>query len=422
MNQHEFYKLLSHADVLLSQSRYEQADQILGKLLATGYEGAELYKMVILCRVGQGRYEEAEEMCRMLLSRHPDDPFLFYIMATISNVHRDYKSALEYLDEAIRMDPANDAFFAFKAQIQLQSKDYALAQSTAEVALELNAENTDALNVRAAALIGQGKRAEAYDTINRSLATDPENPDTHTNMGWGLLHHGETNKALDHFKQALKFNPMHDHAKYGMSEAMKSKFPVYRYFLQLMLWLSKMKSGNQWAFIIGGYIIYRVLVKTAQNVAGLQPFLFPVIGLLLIFFLSTWIFSPLMNLYLLTNPYGRYTLDAEQKQSAKLVGIALAVSIIFLILSFIFPDNTSLIPSAILSFAMMIPLGSMNNPDLMKNKKKLRYFTAVIAFSVILHLILSFFDLSVLSGIWIVSLLLLVIYQWYANYVMLRAE
>jgi tetratricopeptide (TPR) repeat protein len=422
MNQHEFYKLLSHADVLLSQSRYEQADQILERLLATGYEGAELYKMVILCRVGQGRYTEAEEMCRMLLGRHPDDPFLFYIMATISNVHRDYKSALEYLDEAIRMDPANDAFFAFKAQIQLQSKDYALAQSTAEVALELNAENTDALNVRAAALIGQGKRAEAYDTINRSLATDPENPDTHTNMGWGLLHHGETNKALDHFKQALKFNPMHDHAKYGMSEAMKSKFPVYRYFLQLMLWLGKMKSGNQWAFIIGGYIIYRVLVKTAQHVEGLQPFLFPVIGMLLIFFLSTWIFSPLMNLYLLTNPYGRYTLDDEQKQSAKLVGIALAISIIFLILAFVFPDNTSLIPSAILSFAMMIPLGSMNNPDLMKNKKKLRYFTAIIAFSVILHLVFSFFDLSFLNGIWIVSLLLLVIYQWYANYVMLRAE
>ena len=83
MNQHEFYKLLSHADVLLSQSRYEQADQILESLLATGYEGAELYKMVILCRVGQGRHTEAEEMCRMLLGRHPDDPFLFYITVYI---------------------------------------------------------------------------------------------------------------------------------------------------------------------------------------------------------------------------------------------------------------------------------------------------------------------------------------------------
>jgi tetratricopeptide (TPR) repeat protein len=422
MNQHEFYKLLSHADVLLSQSRYEQADQILARLLATGYEGTELYKMVILCRVGQGRYAEAEEMCRMLLGRHPDDPFLFYIMATISHVHRDYKSAIEYLDEAIQMDPANDAFFAFKAQIWLQTKDFALAQSTSEVALELNAENTDALNVRAAALIALGKKSEAYETINKSLATDPENPDTHTNMGWGLLHHGETNKALDHFKQALKFNPMHDHAKYGMSEAMKSKFPVYRYFLQLMLWLGKMKSGNQWAIIIGGYIVYRVLVKTAENVESLQPLLIPLIGIMLLFFLSTWIFSPLMNLYLLTNPYGRYTLDDEQKQSAKLVGIALAISIIFLTLAFIFPDNTSLIPSAILSFAMMIPLGSMNNPDLLKNKNKLRYFTAIIAFSVILHLVLSFFDLSFLNGIWILSLLLLVIYQWYANYVMLRAE
>jgi tetratricopeptide (TPR) repeat protein len=422
MNQHEFYKLLSHADVLLSQNRYEQADQILGRLLATGYEGSELYKMVVICRVGQGRYDEAEEMCRMLLSRHPDDPFLFYIMATISNVHRDYKQALKYLDEAIHMDPANDAFFAFKAQVQLQMKDYAMAQSTAEVALELDAENTDALNVRAAALIGLGKKAEAYETINRSLATDPENPDTHANMGWGLLHHGETNKALDHFKQALKFNPMHDHAKYGMSEAMKSKFPVYRYFLQLMLWLGKMKSGNQWAFIIGGYIIYRVLVKTAQNVEELQPFLYPVIGILLIFFLSTWIFSPLMNLYLLANPYGRYTLDEEQKQSAKLVGVALVLSCVFLTLSFVFSDNPSLMSSAILCFAMMIPLGSMNNPDIPKHKKQLRYFTGAIAACVLLYIILSNINYSSFNGLFVVSLILLVAYQWFANYVTLRAE
>jgi tetratricopeptide (TPR) repeat protein len=422
MNQHEFYTLLSHADVLLSQNRYEQADHILSRLLATGYEGTELYKMVIVCRVGQNRYEEAEEMCRMLLSRHPDDPFLFYIMATISNVGRDYHQALKYLDEAILMDPANDAFFAFKAQIQLQMKDYQISQKTAEVALELNAENTDALNVRAASLIGQGRKTEAFETINKSLATDPENPDTHANMGWGLLHHGETNQALEHFKQALKFNPMHDHAKYGMSEAMKSKFPVYRYFLQLMLWLGKMKSGNQWAIIIGGYIIYRVLIKTAENVESLQPFLIPLIGLMLLFFLSTWIFSPLMNLYLLTNPYGRYTLDNDQKQSAKLVGIALSIALLFLTLSVLLPDNDSFLSCAILSFAMMIPLGSMNNPDLQQNKKKLRYFTAAIAVVVLLYTVLAFISPTSFSGLFMIPLLLLVGYQWYANYVMLRAE
>jgi hypothetical protein len=129
-----------------------------------------------------------------------------------------------------------------------------------------------------------------------------------------------------------------------------------------------------------------------------------------------------MNLYLLTNPYGRYTLDEEQKQSARLVGIALFLSLFFLILSFIFPDNPSLSPSAILCFAMMIPLGSMNNPDIPKHKKQLRYFTGAITACVLLYIILSYINYSSLNGLFVVSLLLLVAYQWYANYVMLKTE
>ena len=104
------------------------------------------------------------------------------------------------------------------------------------------------------------------------------------------------------------------------------------------------------------------------------------------------------------------------------MGIALSIALLFLTLSVLLPENDSILYCAILAFAMMIPLGSMNNPDLQQNKKKLRYFTAAIAVVVLLYTVLAFISPTSFSGLFMIPLLLLVGYQWYANYVMLRAE
>lgn len=420
MNQADFLRQMSHADVLLSQGRFEQASNIIERLLATGYEGPDLMKMMAVAKAGLGDFAAAEELCKIILSRHPDDPFLFYLLATIRGTERNYTEALTLMDQAINMDPGNADFFAFKSNILLQTKDYEEALSCADIALDLDAENVDALNARSSALVSLGRKEEAYQTINKSLATDPNNASTHANVGWGMLHHGKSDEALVHFKEALKVNPMNEYAKGGMLEAMKAKFPIYKYFLMAMLWLSKMKGKNQWAFIIGGYVIYRILISIAKNNEGMQPFLIPLIAVIFLFFISTWIFSPLMDLYLLTNPYGRFTLSDDQKQSARLVGIALGFSIIFLIIYALGIKNEGLLSTALLCFGLMIPVGSMNNPYFDYNRKKLRYFTIAIAAFVVLDSLLAIQAETFLSPIFFLPILSLIAYQWYVNYILIR--
>ncbi len=419
MNQADFLRQMSHADVLLSQGRFEQAEHILIRLMATGYEGPELMKMMAITKAGIGEYAEAEELCQIILSKHPDDPFIFYLLATIKGTERKYKKALELMEQAISMEPSNADFFAFKSNILLQMKEFNQALACADTALELDAENVDALNARSSALVSLGRKDEAYQTINKSLATDPNNASTHANVGWGMLHHGKSADALVHFKEALKVNPMNEYAKSGMLEGMKARFPVYRYFLMIMLWLGKLKGNQQWAFIIGGYVLYRILIGIAKSNDGLLPYLLPFIVLILLFFISTWIFSPLMNLYLLTNPYGRLTLTEDQKQSARLVGAALGLSIVFL-LAFVFIKNDGLLSAALLSFALMIPLGSMNNPYFDFNRKKLHYFTIGISTLVILDCVLSLIAGTFFSNLYFLPVLSLVGYQWYINYILIR--
>ena len=68
MDQPEFLRQISHAEVLLSQGRFNQADDILKRLLATGYDGPELIKMMSVTKAGLGDYQAAEDLIRMILS------------------------------------------------------------------------------------------------------------------------------------------------------------------------------------------------------------------------------------------------------------------------------------------------------------------------------------------------------------------
>ena len=159
-----------------------------------------------------------------------------------------------------------------------------------------------------------GKNEEAYQTIDKALEEDPNNATTHANYGWGHLHQGQHLKALEHFKTALQIDPLNDWAKAGMLEAMKSKFLPYRLLLQIMLKLEGLGRSAQWAAIIGGYVVFRLLSGLAKENEALRPLLVPVLILLGLLFLSTWILGPLMNLYMLTNPYGRF--DAGGRRPA----------------------------------------------------------------------------------------------------------
>ncbi len=415
----EFYRQLSRADVLLGQSRYQQAEELLQGLMSDGAGNIDILKMMVIAKMGLHKYTDADQLCEMIIELNPNEAFAFYIKANIKSVNRKFDVAKEMMVTALQIEPSNDDFHAFVANLFLQTKDYEDALKSANTALEVDAENIDALNARSSALVGLGRKEEAFQTIDKSLATDPNNPYTHANMGWGLLHQGKSVQALDHFKMSLKEDPMNQYAKAGMLEAMKAKFPIYRYFLMAMLALSKLKGKNQWIIIIGSYLALRLLTSIAEKNEALWPYLAPFIFLIALFFISTWIFSPLMNLYLLTNKFGRYTLDDEQKLSAKLVGVSFAVSIISL-LSYLFTKNEGFLSFGIFSFLVMIPFGSMFNPILEANQKKLQYFTIAIVAMIIINGFLCIAENSFTVSFSIIPLIALIAYQWYANYVMIK--
>ncbi len=422
MNYEEFARRASHAEILISQGRYLQAEDILRGLMATGVDRQDIWRMLIMTWIGMREYSAAKDLCKTSLHHYPHDSWALYSLAHICWAETHYQEAHEYIQEAIKMEPDSDTYHTLLSSIHLSQKNYTAALESCKTALELNPENVEALNNRARILMALGQKDDAFISMEFALRADPENPDTHAHMGWHLLHIGKEKKALFHFKEALQKNPLNEYALNGMQEAMKAQFPLYRYFLMLSLKLQKLKNQQQWGFIIGAYLIYRGLIYIAKQYESLQLVIFPLLFLLVFYFISSWILSPLMNLYLLTNMFGKLTLSDGQKESAKYTGTALAICLMSIGIYFLDSTNGGWLQLSLVAFLLMIPLGSMNNSFDVLTTKKLRFFTLALNVLGLGSALVALLDGDFLNvTIW-PFILGTFGYQWYANYILMKEE
>ncbi|AWH86024.1 hypothetical protein HYN59_13295 [Flavobacterium album] len=350
--------LLERAMLLLQQQRYNDAEKILGELIRANPNDDYVLYLLSEISLHNENYARAEELINSAIALHPTASHYFFLKSRLYLGKEKITEAEKYITEAISMDPYQAEYFAFWAHIKLVRKKYSEALDIANQALALDSSHIFALNVRSTALLKLDRKEESFDTIAEALNENPNNAYTHANYGWGLLEKGETKKALDHFSEALKNDPNSPHAQAGMTEALKARFLVYRWFLQYSFWMSNMGAKYQWLFILGFYFGSRALRALADSNEALQPFLYPLVMLLFIFAFSTWIITPLSNLFLLLNPYGKHLLDKKQKISSSIIGAFLLISLLSGLTYFITGQDQYII-LAFFAFTMMIPLSKL---------------------------------------------------------------
>jgi len=105
-----------------------------------------------------------------------------------------------------------------------------------------------------------------------------------------------------------------------MVEALKARHLVYRLMLKYVLWMSRLSQGVQWGIIIGLYVAFQLLTQVAKTSPRLAPILWPVVIAYVVFVYLTWIASPLFNLLLRVNRFGRYALSRQQRITSNWIG------------------------------------------------------------------------------------------------------
>ncbi|MEX0712224.1 MAG: tetratricopeptide repeat protein [Pirellulales bacterium] len=307
MDQH-----LTRAQLLIAQSRYEQAAAELRRQLADEPDNALVHALLALCLIERKKYDEATAAAGQAVHLAPDVAFTHYALAKVLYHRNRLNEAREAVTEAISLENQDADYFALLAAIHFDQSRWADALAAADQGLSCDPDHSGCANLRAMSQVKLGRKDQAGATIEAALARDPEDALTHANQGWVLLEKREPLKAAEHFREALRLDPELEWAREGIIEAIKARNPIYRLMLRYFLWMARLPPRTQWLVIIGVFIVARVARSIARNNPDLAPYVIPLLVLYVVFAFMTWLAQPLFDLLLLFNRFGRHALSPER--------------------------------------------------------------------------------------------------------------
>ena len=311
---------IQRAQILLSQSRYPEAIKEIRKGLTEQPNEPFMLAMLAQAYLANRDFKQGLEAAEMAISQNVESPFLFLILGKAQFYNKRVAEAKVTLREGLSLDPAESDFFYWLGQIDFYEEKWEMALDAANQGLALESEDVPLLNLRTQALIKLNRQADAQVTVDDALHRNPENSYSHANKGYSLLHSGDLDASLAQFKEALRLDPTNDFAREGLKEAIKGKNIIYRGIQKYFLWMGRMQSQYQWGFIIGIYVLYRIILWGMEAFPVLTPVLLPLAVFYVLFAFSTWIAKPISNLALRYHSLGKLALDDDEILASNLVG------------------------------------------------------------------------------------------------------
>ncbi len=404
-------QLAQRAEFYFQQHRYTEAEKDYRALIQTEPYIAFFHtRLALACWYNQKK-DEAYRIAQNCISIDPTYDHAFYICAFLADQLHHERDSLKFIETAISLNPEEAEYLGFKAGMLMDKFKWEEALEEANRGLSFDPENLTCLNIRAKCLHKLDRRSEAHETIREALQSDPNNAFTHANVGWTKLEQGDHEKALFHFRQSLMLKPGYEHARMGLLETLKSKYFLYKIWLKYSFWVSNMPPNMRLALVIGMVVLMRILSSIAKSNEAAEKFILPVLIAYGIFAMSTWIITPLSNLMLRLNKFGRYVLNREETSVANLVGISLSIGLAGLVL-LASTDLPVALGLTIFGFLYMIPLSTWHYQGSATTRKILRIcivFLGISGFSGALMMWNKTIGLSLLLSLFVV---LTIIFQW----------
>ena len=185
--------------------------------------------------------------------------------------------------------------------------------------------------------------------------------------------------------------------------------------LQYSFWINNKGKKARWAVPLALYFCVRFFSTLLQSNNATEAIGGILIGLYLLFVLTTWLINPLANFFLLFHKDGKFAIDNTEKWTAITVVSTLLTGIVFFgIACIITPGKIypPLMVAAMACWAMALPLGNIQYPLSFKaytGKNKVAMMLVVLG---LLTVILSFINLDIAIGAGFLLLILIVINSW----------
>ncbi|MGD9646518.1 MAG: tetratricopeptide repeat protein [Pirellulales bacterium] len=312
--------------LLLQQHRYDLAEQAFRQALADQPHHELGHAMLSLCLRELDRQAEGIVEAQTAIGLDPELALGHYALALNLLDRKKHAAALAASREAVRLDPHDADFHAAEAVIELTSERFREGLAAADRGLACNPKHTQCLNLRAMALRHLGRGSEAQAASGQVLADAPEDSLAHAVHAWNFLEQGRVPEALAHFGESLRLDPNNEYARLGMVEALKARYRVYRWFFAFRVWQARLGRRLQWVFIIGLLVFMRTTRAAGNAVPAFELPARILIGLYMAFVFLSWAGTPLSNLLLRLNRFGRQALNRHETRSANAVGVCLLLA------------------------------------------------------------------------------------------------
>lgn len=412
--------VLQQAQLLISRHRYKDAEELIRSTISQDIENALAYSLLAIVLVSQDKAKEGVPAAQRAIALEPNSSYHYFAYSFVLGKLRKYEDAVREIQTALRLDPLNAHYHAHLSSLFLQLKEWKQALEAAEKGLELDPQNDMCANYRAMALTHLGEGAQAAHSIDGLLSRNPENALSHANQGWTSLHQGNPRQALIHFREALRLQPDMDWARRGTLEALKARNIIYRWVLAYYLWISRFKANVQWALILGAFFGIRIVRAIGAASPALAPWLSIIIFAYIVFVFSTWVASPLFNLFLRLDPFGRMVLDERELKMSNWVGVAILAALGFGVSGWI-SGLSSFTGAAVGAFAMILPISALARAETKPTQTILGIYALLLAIAGLVWLALSFLGLDNPAGSFLTLFLIgWILNNWLASYLISR--
>ena len=411
------FQFIERARLLLEQGRVKEAMQQVKNALQEDPDNDDALALMARCQYQQKDFNSGITTLQSAISIDPESGYYFYLLAFGYYRLHNHPAALDHLQQSVSLAPYFSESYGLMAYVYLDEKEFKKALAKANEGLAIDPENITCLNVRSIALNKMKLTAEAIQTMEYALAQDPDNELTHSTVGWNYLEKGKHKIAVNHFREALRIDPNYHNAKDGLKESLKSKIAPYRWLLQYSFWINNKAKKVRWVIPVALYLIVRITAtafnqnKSTQNIAAI------IVGIYLVFVITSWLINPIANLFLLFHKDGRHALDLTEKNTAVTVVGSLILGCILFVAAMALPNGhdelfMSLIIAAIAFSAMALPLGKLLYPLSFKGYGIQNKISLVLVGLALLTILLAFIYSPAAIATGVIFLVIFAINNW----------
>ncbi len=348
---------LERAQLLIQQSRYEQAEKFLMQVLAEDPQNGYAHSLLAICMMqDRDRLHDATREAEAGIHFDPDDSYSYYVHSVVMSKRKQVDQAMQSVERAIQINPAHADYHGLQAELYQDKKKWQACLESAETGLQFDPENEVCAVYRSLALERLGNVSDALAEANRAIQQNPDSSYAHANRGWALLNKGEIKESQISFREALRLDPSNEFARTGMISALNSSSFIFRNFYRFMLKISRLSPRVQWGLVIGLWLGIRFLNSLADANPALANWVMPISIFYLLFVMMSWIAVPLFNAFLRFHPFGKNLLSTKEKWASNAILIAIGIGVVTAIVCVAQGNVLGGFLAVVFSIYMTIPL------------------------------------------------------------------